>query len=144
MIYGAGVAGVAEAVGLSLERAAEVVERFLGAYPGLRAYRERAPREAEALGFIPIRPGRRVLYDPALSKGDAGDQLRVQGAAASVQMRALRRVYDALAARPELEARSSARSTTSSCSRRRPTSRPQAAAELLQEQMRARPDRGLP
>ena len=59
MIYGAGVAGVAEASGLSLERAAEVVERFLGAYPGLRAYRERAPREAEALGHIAIRPGRR-------------------------------------------------------------------------------------
>ena len=59
MIYGAGVAGVAEASGLSLERAAEVVERFLGAYPGLRAYRERAPREAEALGYIAIRPGRR-------------------------------------------------------------------------------------
>jgi DNA polymerase I len=104
MIYGAGVAGVAEASGLSLERAAEVVELFLGAYPGLRAYRERAPREAEAAGYIPIRPARRVLYDTVLSKGTQAINYQVQGAAASVQMRALRRVYDALAARPELDA----------------------------------------
>ena len=63
-----------------------------------RAYRERAPREAEALGYIPIRPGRRVLYDPVLSKGTQAINYAVQGGAASVQMRALRRVYDALAA----------------------------------------------
>ena len=69
--------------GSSLERAAEVVERFLGAYPGLRAYRERAPREAEALGYIPIRPGRRVLYDPVLSKGTQAINYAVQGGAAS-------------------------------------------------------------
>ena len=97
-------AGVAEASGLSLERAAEVVERFLGAYPGLRAYRERAPREAEGLGHIAIRPGPRVLYDRVLSKGTQAINYAVQGGAASVQMRALRRVYDALAARPDLDA----------------------------------------
>jgi DNA polymerase I-like protein with 3'-5' exonuclease and polymerase domains len=37
MVYGAGVAGVAEAAGLDSERAADVVELFLRAYPGLRA-----------------------------------------------------------------------------------------------------------
>jgi hypothetical protein len=104
MVYGAGVAGVAEAAGLPIEKAAEVVERFLGTYRGLAAYRERAPIEAEQLGYILIRPGRRVRYDPALSRGTQAINFGVQGGAASVQMRALRRVYDALAAQPDLDA----------------------------------------
>jgi DNA polymerase I len=105
MIYGAGVAGVAEAAGLTIERATEVVESFLGAYPGLAAYRERAPVEAEASGYIAIRPGRRILYDPTLSSGPQAINFAIQGAAASVQMGALRRVWETLQARPELDAR---------------------------------------
>ena len=137
MIYGAGVAGVAEASGLSLERAAEVVERFLGAYPGLRAYRERAPREAEALGYIPIRPGRRVLYDPVLSKGTQAINYAVQGGAASVQMRALRRVYDALVARPELDARLVGAIHDELILEAPADERAEVAGEILQHEMRA-------
>ena len=137
MIYGAGVAGVAEASGLTIERAAEVVELFLGAYPGLRAYRERAPLEAQELGDIPIRPGRRVLYDPALSKGTQAINYQVQGAAASVQMRALRRVYDALAARPDLDARLVGAIHDELILEAPADERAQAAAEILQDQMRA-------
>ena len=136
MIYGAGVGGVAEASGLSIERAAEVVERFLGAYPGLRVYRERAPVEAEALGSIPIRPGRRVRYDPALSRGTQAINFQVQGAAASVQMRALRRVYDALKARPEFDAALVGAIHDEVILEAPADERAQAAAELLQDEMR--------
>jgi DNA polymerase I-like protein with 3'-5' exonuclease and polymerase domains len=132
MIYGAGVGGVAEAAGLSLERAGEVVERFLGAYPGLRAYRERAPREAEQLGYIPIRPGRRVRYDTALSKPTQAINFQVQGAAASVQMRALRRVYDALP--PEVHLVGAIHDEIILES---PAEHAEAAASLLQREMRA-------
>jgi DNA polymerase I-like protein with 3'-5' exonuclease and polymerase domains len=136
MIYGAGVAGVAEASGLSLERAAEVVERFLGAYPGLRAYRERAPLEAEAVGFIPIKPRRRVRYDPVLSKGTQAINYGVQGAAASVQMRALRRVYDALAARPDLDTAVVGAIHDELVLEAPAGAAAEAAAELLQHEMR--------
>jgi DNA polymerase-1 len=105
MVYGAGVAGVAEAAGLSIEVATEVVTRFLGTYRGLARYRDRAPVEALERGRIAIRPGRRVLYDPVLSKGTQAINYGVQGAAASVQMLALRKVHDALERRPGLEAR---------------------------------------
>jgi DNA polymerase I-like protein with 3'-5' exonuclease and polymerase domains len=44
-----------------------------------------------------------VLYDPVLSKGTQAINYGVQGGAASVQMLALRKVYDALAARSDLE-----------------------------------------
>jgi DNA polymerase-1 len=137
MVYGAGVAGVAEAAGLSIERAAEVVERFLGAYPGLRDYRSRAPIEADALGFIPIRPGRRVRYDPVLSRGTQAINYGVQGGAASVQMRALRRVYDALEAHPELEARLAGAIHDEIILESPADERAQAAADLLQDEMRA-------
>ncbi len=133
MIYGAGVGGVAEAAGLPLERAAEVVELFLGAYPGLRAYRERAPLEAEAMGRIEIRPDRQVRYDPVLSKGTQAINYGVQGAAASVQMRALRRVYDALAGQPEVRL---VGAIHDEILLEAPVASAAAAAELLQREMR--------
>ncbi len=136
MVYGAGVGGVAEASGLSLERAAEVVELFLGAYPGLRAYRERAPLEAERLGWIPIRPGRRVRYDPVLSKGTQAINYSVQGAAASIQMRALRLIYDALAARPDLDTQLCGAIHDELLLEAPADERAQAAADLLQAEMR--------
>jgi DNA polymerase I-like protein with 3'-5' exonuclease and polymerase domains len=46
-----------------------------------------------------------VRYDPQLSRAPQAINYQIQGGAASVQMRALRLVYDALAARPDLEAR---------------------------------------
>jgi hypothetical protein len=45
-----------------------------------------------------------VLYDLVLSKGTQAINYAVQSGAASVQMRALRRVYDVLAAQPWLDA----------------------------------------
>jgi DNA polymerase I len=137
MIYGAGVAGVAEASGLSLECAGDVVERFLGTYRGIAAYREKAPREAEAAGFIAIRPGRRVLYDPVFSKGTQAINFGVQGGAASVQMRALRRVYDALAARPDLDTRPVGAIHDELILDAPEGEQAEAAAEILQREMRA-------
>jgi DNA polymerase-1 len=103
MIYGSGVQGLAETIGCALAEAREVMERFLTAYPGIHAYRERAPREAQERGYIEIRPGRRVRYDPLLSRGPQAINYQIQGGAASVQIRALRLIYDALAVRPDLE-----------------------------------------
>jgi DNA polymerase I-like protein with 3'-5' exonuclease and polymerase domains len=137
MVYGAGVAGVAEASGLPIGRAAEVVALFLGRYAGLAAYRERAPSEALALGHIPIRPGRRVRYDPVLSKGTQAINYAVQGGAASVQMRALRRVYDALAARPELDAQLVGAIHDELILEAPAGERAMAAGEILQTEMRA-------
>jgi DNA polymerase I-like protein with 3'-5' exonuclease and polymerase domains len=105
MIYAGGAAKIADSAGVSPEKAQAVLEGFLKAYPGIAAYRERAPREAEQAGFIAIRPGRRVRYDPAISKPPQAVNYPIQGGAASVQMRALRRVYDVLVAQPWLGAR---------------------------------------
>jgi DNA polymerase family A len=137
MVYGAGVVGVAESSGLGIEQAAQAVERFLGAYPGLRAYRERAPREAEAAGCIPIRPARRVVYDPALSKGTQAINYQLQGGAASVQMRAVRRVYDALCARPDLDTLLIGAIHDELILEASADERAKAAAEILQREMRA-------
>jgi DNA polymerase I-like protein with 3'-5' exonuclease and polymerase domains len=103
LAYGSGVTGLVENFGFTLEHAQEVMTRVLGAYNGLADYRSTAPEEARAKGFIAIRPNRKVLYDPATSPGTCAINYPIQGGAASVQMRALRLVYDALRERPDLE-----------------------------------------
>jgi DNA polymerase I-like protein with 3'-5' exonuclease and polymerase domains len=61
------------------------------------------PQTAMANGFVPIRPHRRVLYDRQLSTPTQAINFGIQGAAASVQMRALRLIYDKLTDKPELD-----------------------------------------
>ena len=103
MAYGSGAGGMAENFGFSLEHAQEVMDRVLGVYTGLARFRETAPGTARANGWIQIRPGRRVKYDrnsPATTAINAP----IQGGAASVQMLALRMLYDELKARPDLGA----------------------------------------
>jgi DNA polymerase I-like protein with 3'-5' exonuclease and polymerase domains len=134
--YGAGPSGLAEAAGISLEKAADALERFLTAYPAVARYREEAPREAEAAGCIAIRPGRRVHYDPALSRATQAINFVIQGGCASVMMRALRRVYDALAARPELGAHLVGAIHDEILLEAPLGGQAEAVAELLQEQMR--------
>jgi DNA polymerase I-like protein with 3'-5' exonuclease and polymerase domains len=137
MVYGAGVAGVAEASGLTIERATEVVGRFLGTYQGVAVYRELAPIEAAEKGYIAIRPHRRVLYDPAQRLGTAAINYPVQGAAASVQMLALRRVYDALRTRPDLDTYLAGAIHDELILEAPADQRARAAAEILQVEMRA-------
>ena len=103
MIYGGGASKVTESAGVSPEKGQAVLEGFLRAYPGIARYRERAALEAQERGRINIRPGRRVLYDPAISKPPQAVNYPIQGGAASVQMRALRRVHDVLANQPWLD-----------------------------------------
>lgn len=101
VIYGAGAAGLAESTGVEIEQARVFLARFLGAYHGLAAYRERAVAEARARGWIEIIPARRVWID-AQTPATCMINFPIQGTAASVQMRAVRRVFDALRARPGL------------------------------------------
>jgi DNA polymerase I-like protein with 3'-5' exonuclease and polymerase domains len=103
MAYGSGAAGLAENFGFSFEHAQEVIARVLGAYTGLADYRRTAPEEAEKKGFIAIQPSRRVAYVSGTSPGTTAINYPIQGGAASVQMRALRLIYDGLKERPELE-----------------------------------------
>ena len=103
MAYGSGAAGLAENFGFTLAHAKEVLIRVLGAYTGLADYRHTAAEEAKAKGFISIRPSRKIIFDPATSPGTTAINYPIQGGAASVQMRALRLIYDGLRARPELD-----------------------------------------
>jgi DNA polymerase I-like protein with 3'-5' exonuclease and polymerase domains len=136
LLYGAGTVGLATAVGCTLERAEEIMARFFAAYPGIAAFRERAPREAAARGYIAIRPGRRVRYEPPRSRGPMAVNYPIQGGAAAVQMRAIRRVYDALAARPELDTKLCASIHDEILLESPDDERAAAAAELLQTEMR--------
>ena len=103
MIYGGGASKVAESAGVAPEKGQAVLEGFLRAYSGIARYRERAPLEAQKRGYITIRPGRRVRYDPAISRAPQAVNYPIQGGAASVQMRALRRVHDVLVVQPWLD-----------------------------------------
>jgi len=91
---------------------------------------------SSAAGTIPIRPGRRVLYDPVLSKGTQAINYAVQGGAASVQMRALSRVYDALVARPDLDAQLVGAIHDELILEAPDDERAKVAAEILQREMR--------
>ena len=93
--YGSGASGLSEHGGFELDEARIILSRVLTAYPGLATYRERMPTEAERRGFIAIRPHRRVTYTKD-SVGTTAINAPIQGGAASVQMRALRLVWDAI------------------------------------------------
>lgn len=103
MAYGSGAAGMAENFGFTLDHAKAVLARVLGAYTGLAAFRAAAPAEARAQGFIAIRPSRRVGFEDGLSPATTTINYPIQGGAASVQMRALRLIFDALRERPDLD-----------------------------------------
>lgn len=72
-----------------------MLSRFLDAYPGVAAYRERTSGES---GEITILPGRRVMAMPDLH-GPKRTNYPIQGAAASVQHVALTRLFHAIRAR---------------------------------------------
>jgi DNA polymerase-1 len=78
-----------------------------------------------------------VLYDPVMSKGTQAINYAVQGGAASVQMRALRLVYDALTARPWLDTRLVGAIHDEIILESPADERAGIAAELLQREMRA-------
>ena len=102
MAYGSGAAGLSENFGFDLDESRRIIAAVLGAYTGLAKFREIAPAMARANGHISIRPNREVGYD-ANSPGTCAINAPVQGSAASVQMRALRLIYDALTAQPHLD-----------------------------------------
>jgi hypothetical protein len=102
-IYGGGPAKLAETVGCDLDKAHTFLARFFQSYPKLRDYRERMPAQATQTGWIEIRPGRRVKYDPQKSSPTQAINAPVQGGAASVQMLAIRLIHDALRAEPGLD-----------------------------------------
>lgn len=99
-IYGGGPAALAELLGIQKDKAHVFLERFFNAYTGVKEYRDIAMEFMNGEGTmeqIDIRPNRRIRVDPTLNaSATVAVNYPIQGGAASVQMRALRRVWDAL------------------------------------------------
>jgi DNA polymerase-1 len=78
-------------VDMSLEEAQGMRQRFFAAYPGVRAWQERAWREAQAQGEVRTRTGRRRLFPHGVRPQDACNA-PVQGLGADILKLALGRL----------------------------------------------------
>ncbi|HUB95609.1 MAG TPA: DNA polymerase I [Stellaceae bacterium] len=107
IIYGISAFGLASQLGIAQGEAADYIKRYFQRFPGIRDYMERAKAEAREKGFVETLFGRRC-YIPGIRDGNparrAGAERQainapLQGAAADIIKRAMRRVPGALAAK---------------------------------------------
>src|SRR5262249_59724374 len=92
IVYGMGTARAARELGVPAAEAAAYIERYLGRYPGVRAFIERTVAEARARGWVSTVLGRR-RYLPELGARDpavrqfaerAATNTPIQGSAADL------------------------------------------------------------
>ncbi len=112
IIYGIGAFGLAQRLGIPQAEAKAFIEAYFIEYPGVRDYMERAKAEARERGHVLTLFGRRCFIPEILSKLSArrayaerqAINAPIQGSAADIMKRAMRRIARAVERR-ELEAR---------------------------------------
>jgi DNA polymerase I len=106
IIYGIGAFGLAQRLGIPHGEAKAFIEAYFDEYPGVRDYMERAKAEAREHGFVTTLFGRRCFVPEIASKVPARRSYAerqainapIQGSAADIMKRAMRRVDRALEA----------------------------------------------
>ena len=106
IIYGIGAFGLAQRLGIPQGEARAFIEAYFDEYPGVRDYMERAKAEAREHGFVTTLFGRRCFVPEIASKVPArrayaerqAINAPIQGSAADIMKRAMRRVDRALEA----------------------------------------------
>ncbi len=106
IIYGISAFGLASQLGIAQSEASDYIKAYFQRFPGIRDYMERAKAEAREKGYVETLFGRRC-YIPGIKDGNAARRAGaerqainapLQGAAADIIKRAMRRVPGALAA----------------------------------------------
>jgi len=106
IIYGISAFGLAQQLGVPQGEAADYIRAYFQRFPGIRDYMERAKAEARAKGYVETLFGRRCYIsgikdtNPARRAGAERQAINapLQGAAADIIKRAMRRVPGTLAA----------------------------------------------
>jgi DNA polymerase I len=112
IIYGISAFGLGQQLGVPQGEAAEYIKAYFGRFPGIRDYMERTKGEARAKGYVETLFGRRCYItgikdgNPARRAGAERQAINapLQGAAADIIKRAMRRIPGALA-QADLKAR---------------------------------------
>ncbi len=104
IIYGISAFGLGNQLGVPQGEAADYIKAYFARFPGIRDYMERAKAQARELGYVETLFGRRC-YIPGIKDGNparrAGAERQainapLQGAAADIIKRAMRRIPGAL------------------------------------------------
>jgi DNA polymerase-1 len=112
IIYGISAFGLAQQLGVPQAEAADYIKAYFARFPGIRAYMERTKAEARERGYVETLFGRRC-YVPGIKDTNPARRAfaerqainaPLQGSAADIIKRAMRRIPGALAA-AGLEAR---------------------------------------
>jgi DNA polymerase I len=106
IIYGISAFGLANQLGVPQGEAADYIKAYFQRFPGIRAYMERTKQEARDKGYVETLFGRRCHINfikdanPARRAGAERQAINapLQGAAADIIKRAMRRIPPALAA----------------------------------------------
>jgi DNA polymerase-1 len=106
IIYGISAFGLASQLGIPNSEASDYIKAYFQRFPGIRDYMERAKAEAREKGYVETLFGRRCYIpgikdaNPARRAGAERQAINapLQGAAADIIKRAMRRVPGALAA----------------------------------------------
>jgi DNA polymerase-1 len=101
LLYGRGVAAIAEALGITEEAAAELHRNYFDRLPAIRQWRERTAAEAQRAGYAVTRFGRRRFIEEFLSpisgvraKGQReAVNMVIQGVCADIMKIAIARVW---------------------------------------------------
>jgi DNA polymerase-1 len=105
IIYGIGAFGLAQRLGIPQGEAKAFIDAYFEEYPGVKEYMERAKTEAREQGYVKTLFGRRCYVPEIASKQPArrayaerqAINAPIQGSAADIMKRAMRRVAKALA-----------------------------------------------
>ncbi len=104
IIYGIGAFGLAQRLGIPQSEAKAFIEAYFAEYPGVKEYMEQAKAEAREHGFVTTLFGRRCFVPEIASKQPARRSYAerqainapIQGSAADIMKRAMRKVDRAL------------------------------------------------
>ena len=104
IIYGIGAFGLAQRLGIPQAEAKAFIDAYFQEYPGVKEYMERAKAEAREQGYVKTLFGRRCYVPEIASKQPARRSYAerqainapIQGSAADIMKRAMRRVAKAL------------------------------------------------
>jgi DNA polymerase-1 len=106
LCYGMGAQGLANQIGLSVQDAEVLLERYFRAYPAIREYLERSAREALRRGWSETLSGRRYWFNDLFrASADEASRVRVaknmpiQGTNADMTKMAMARIARSLAER---------------------------------------------
>jgi DNA polymerase I len=104
IIYGISAFGLAQQLGVPQGEAADYIKAYFARFPGIRDYMERAKAEAREKGYVETLFGRRCyipgIKDPNAARRAGAERQAInaplQGAAADIIKRAMRRIPGAL------------------------------------------------